>query len=80
MKFINAKRDDRDIEVGDIVVYEGRTCILAYVPDVTMDDIDYPYCIISLDSGRELNGFPNLKEATKDCILIAKNEDVTLTY
>lgn len=76
-----------EIEVGDLIKYEGEICIVAYIPNAYVDDtfkqetITHPYRIISLDTGKDLNSVSTLEYLNRNHTRfkpLSKNKDVTL--
>ena len=67
-------KGDKNIQVGDIVEFQGRKCILTYYAR-----LEYPWLLINLDDFIVVNGFSNFEALKGLCSLICKNKDLVLT-
>lgn len=70
----NREQANREIKIGDIVIYEEEKCL---VIDDTMQT--YRYRLLELKSGEVMDGFANLKVLSEKVRLYAHREDLVLT-
>lgn len=82
MKIIS-KNSSQDIEVGDLIKEKkdrfNPLCILGKL-NTSCDNIMFPYVLINVDTGNEVNAYISLETVREDCILIAENKNVTLKF
>ena len=70
----NREQANKEIKIGDIVIYEDEKCL---VIDDTMQT--YRYRLLELKSGEVMDGFANLKILSEKVKLYAHREDLVLT-
>lgn len=70
----NREQANKEIKIGDIVIYEEEKCL---VIDDTMNT--YRYRLLELKSGEVMDGFANLKILSEKVKLYAHREDLVLT-
>ena len=70
----NREQANKEIKIGDIVIYEEEKCL---VIDDTMQT--YRYRLLELKSGEVMDGFANLKILSEKVKLYAHREDLVLT-
>ena len=70
----NREQANKEIKIGDIVIYEDEKCL---VIDDTMQT--YRYRLLELKSGEVMDGFANLKILSEKVKLYAPSEDLVLT-
>lgn len=70
----NREKANKEIKIGDIVIYEEEKCL---VIDDTMQT--YRYRLLELKSGEVMDGFANLKVLSEKVKLYAPREDLVLT-
>ena len=88
MKFIKKKTEDYGINVGDLVDYCGKTCLVTYNEKTFIEgcfgqkQVEFPFELVELNSGNFLIGHTSLKNMNKDSevTLLAKNKDIELHY
>lgn len=70
----NREQANKEIKIGDIVIYEEKKCL---VIDDTMQT--YRYRLLELKSGEVMDGFANLKILSEKVTFYAHREDLVLT-
>lgn len=70
----NREQANKEIKIGDIVIYEEEKCL---VIDDTMQT--YRYRLLELKSGEVMDGFANLKVLSEKVRFYAPREDLVLT-
>lgn len=75
MKIVdNKEKANKEIKIGDIVIYEDEKCL---VIDDTMQTLRYR--LLELKSGEVMDGFVNLKVLSGKVKFYAHREDLVLT-
>lgn len=78
MQIINKEVLEQIIEPGDLVV-ELDSDLECWVGG-RIDSLVFPYPVISVQTGDIVNCYRSLEQIRRQCTLLVKNKDITLTY
>lgn len=79
MQIIKKDRPEQIIEVGDLVT-EPDSDVACLVGGELELECRFPYPLISVQTGDVVDYYDGLKSIRRECTLLAKNKDITLTY
>lgn len=88
MEFIEKTKKRREIKIGDLVCYNGRSICLAicipkdHIVSGGMRHLEFPYKLVNLNSGAVENAYADLKSLNESEFVrfLAENKDVELHY
>lgn len=78
MQIIKKESPFETIEVGDLVI-EPESDVACWVVD-KINDGEFPYPLISVQTGKIVDWYCDMKAIRNHCKLLAKNDEITLTY
>lgn len=91
MKIVKGEKPKYDIQIGDLVEYEGKECMVSYLKTIITcknNDIceyvtlQYPYRLLNLKTGKIIQGYSDLETLNNsdNIKLLAKNKDIVMKY